>query len=97
MPCSCEKTKRKEIFIPPFIRLGLTVSLGATGAAETAQARHLARDFQDKLDQASTTDGLESLQPSTTHKLPSGSCSGLDDCQTVRDLHYVGKGMLFLC
>ncbi|XP_028639076.1 ERV-BabFcenv provirus ancestral Env polyprotein-like [Grammomys surdaster] len=58
--------KKKEIFIPLLIGLGLAVSLGATGTAGEAlvQTQHLARDFKDKLDQAmsSTIDSLESLQ-----------------------------------
>ena len=61
-----ESQKKREIFIPLLIGLGLAVSLGATGTAGAAliQTQHLASDFQDKLDQAmaSTTDSLESLQ-----------------------------------
>ena len=61
-----ESQKKREIFIPLLIGLGLAVSLGATGTAGAAliQTGHLASDFQDKLDQAmaSTTDSLESLQ-----------------------------------
>lgn len=62
--------KKREIFIPLLIGLGLAVSLGATGTAGAAlvQTQHLAGDFQDKLDQAmaSTTDSLESLQRQIT-------------------------------
>jgi hypothetical protein len=65
-----ESRKKREIFIPLLIGLGLAVSLGARGTAGAAliQTGHLASDFQDKLDQAmaSTTDSLESLQRQIT-------------------------------
>lgn len=58
--------KKREIFIPLLIGLGLAVSLGATGTtgAVLVQTQHLASVFQDKLDQAmvSTIDSLEALQ-----------------------------------
>ena len=65
-----EIRKKREIFIPLLIGLGLAVSLGGKGTAlaDLVQTQHLASDFQDKIDQAmaSTTNSLESLQHQIT-------------------------------
>ncbi|XP_076788890.1 endogenous retrovirus group FC1 Env polyprotein-like [Arvicanthis niloticus] len=98
--------KKREIFIPLLIGLGLAVSLGATGTAGAAliQTQHLAGDFQDKLDQAmaSTMDSLESLQCQTTSlsgvALQNRRALDLFTAeQGVGDLCFVGGGMSLLC
>jgi hypothetical protein len=57
--------KKREIFIPRLVRLGLSVSLGIAGTTGAAlvQTHLLFSDFQDKLGQsmASTADTLESF------------------------------------
>lgn len=57
-----ESRKKREIFTPLLIGLGLAVSTGATRTAGAAlvQMQQTASNFQDKLDQvmAFTTDSL---------------------------------------
>ena len=55
-----ESQKKREIFIPLLIGLGLVISLDVTGTARAVlvQTQHLASDFKDNINQAmaSTTD-----------------------------------------
>jgi hypothetical protein len=65
-----ESQKKREIFIPLLIGLGLVISLGVSGTARAVlvQTQYLASDFKDNIDQAmaSMTDSLESLQCQVT-------------------------------